>query len=268
MEFRRNIIFSVIAHASIAVMTLIFAGRNAGLSRLPQNYIAVSLLEYTNEKKSAPGDNLTRNDHADSKKPEIRSQGVSSSDSDERTVPRKGEKAVLSQYPKNGPSSEEKALNEGRYPDKDTGQTLDKVLEQPVSLQYKPAGPGKGPADNHPVAFSSGVQAITPGNSMEVRMTESHPADVGSDTRSLINRIRASIEKAKVYPILAKKRGQEGTVVTGFSISGKGQPENVRVVRSSGYNLLDAAARDTIIRAAPFPVVKGNMEVPIRFSLE
>jgi TonB family protein len=80
--------------------------------------------------------------------------------------------------------------------------------------------------------------------------------------------IREAIERAKVYPELARKRRQEGVVVTEFSINAHGLPENIRVTKSSGFSLLDSAARDTILKAAPFPVVEGRIEIPINFILK
>lgn len=265
MEFRSNIIFSVIVHASIAMIILAFAGKNATLSR-PENYIAVSLLEYAHEKKSAL-ENKTGNNRDDSK-PEMKSQKVSPPDSDRRIVSPANEKVVHThQYPKNDPLSERKAFQEEQYPYTKSGQAIDKVPEQPVSPQDKPAGPGKGTGDE-PAVSSSGIQATMQGNSMEVSMAGSHLTDGGAHSQSLINQIREAIERAKTYPDLARKRRQEGTVVMEFSINPKGLPENIRIAKSSGFSLLDSAARNTIRKAAPFPIVKGNIEVPITFILK
>lgn len=82
------------------------------------------------------------------------------------------------------------------------------------------------------------------------------------------NLIRSSIERAKTYPAGARRRGIEGTATAEFAISGNGRPVNIRIVRSSGSQILDAAALETITRAAPFPVVSGVVEVPIVYRLE
>lgn len=102
---------------------------------------------------------------------------------------------------------------------------------------------------------------------MEARITESHRSG-GVGTNSMINRIKAAIERAKRYPVIARKRKQEGTVVAEFSINSRGAPENVRIIRSSGFSLLDSEAKNTIVRAAPFPVVSGAVEVPITFRIK
>lgn len=94
------------------------------------------------------------------------------------------------------------------------------------------------------------------------------PSGLGSGEQHLTKQIREAIERAKTYPALARKRRQEGTVVMEFSINSKGVPENIEITRSSGFSLLDGAAKETLIRAAPLPVVKGSIEVPITFILK
>ena len=97
------------------------------------------------------------------------------------------------------------------------------------------------------------------------RQTNTNKGDANAD---MYRMIRTAIEKALVYPALAKKRGIEGTVITEFTISSRGYPENIKIVRSSGYGLLDVAARDTVLKASPFNAARGWIEIPINFRLE
>jgi TonB family protein len=46
-----------------------------------------------------------------------------------------------------------------------------------------------------------------------------------------------------------------------------GRAEGLRVVQSAGP-LLDAAALDTVRRAAPLPAYPGELEVPVDYRLE
>jgi len=87
------------------------------------------------------------------------------------------------------------------------------------------------------------------------------------DNENYIRRIQELIERARIYPQLARKRRQEGTVTVQFAIDTKGLPRDITIIRSTGFNLLDSAARDIITKAAPFPHVKGAIEVPITFKL-
>ena len=90
----------------------------------------------------------------------------------------------------------------------------------------------------------------------------------GGTHSDAVRMIRTAIERALVYPQIAKKRGIEGTSLTGFSINSRGYPENIRIIQSSGSGILDTAARETVDRAAPFPAVGGSLEIPISFRLK
>jgi protein TonB len=88
-----------------------------------------------------------------------------------------------------------------------------------------------------------------------------------SDRRALIGRIQASIQDALMYPPLARRRGMEGTVEAVFVIDSHGMPRNIRVLRSSGYRILDKQALRTIQKASPYPVLESAVEIPITFRL-
>lgn len=75
------------------------------------------------------------------------------------------------------------------------------------------------------------------------------------------------------YPWLARVAGWEGTVVLRVTIEGDGRPSAVMVATSSGYALLDAAAKDAIARWTFLPAMRGGrpigstVSVPVRFRL-
>lgn len=79
--------------------------------------------------------------------------------------------------------------------------------------------------------------------------------------------IRDSIENVKTYPPLARKRGIEGTVYISFRISSQGEPQDLKILKSSGSSILDTATLDIVRKAAPFPYVDSPIEVPIVFRL-
>lgn len=89
-----------------------------------------------------------------------------------------------------------------------------------------------------------------------------------NNTQDFTMAIRKAIEKVLVYPLFAKKRGLEGTALTEFTINAKGYPEDIRIIKSSGYAILDAAAKQSLSRAAPFTTGKGRYEIPITFTLK
>ncbi len=80
--------------------------------------------------------------------------------------------------------------------------------------------------------------------------------------------IRRRIQGALVYPPLARAREVEGESEVAFEIGPGGTPAAIRVERSSGSALLDAAAARAVRDAAPLPPVLGRLRVPVRFALD
>ncbi|MDD3450380.1 MAG: TonB family protein [Gammaproteobacteria bacterium] len=60
------------------------------------------------------------------------------------------------------------------------------------------------------------------------------------------------------YPALARRRGWEGEVVLAFRVDADGRIGNVRVANSSGFGLLDSAARDALLRVAAVELADGR----------
>lgn len=82
--------------------------------------------------------------------------------------------------------------------------------------------------------------------------------------------IRDLIMKHLAYPQMARKMGWKGKVIVAFVIRENGTVENSRVVRSSGYDVLDHNTLKTIREAQPFPrpPVKAELVIPIVYKLE
>lgn len=71
---------------------------------------------------------------------------------------------------------------------------------------------------------------------------------------------------APVYPLLARQRGEAGTVVIHAQVAPDGRPAVVRVATSSGFALLDEAARKAV-QAWTFQNQPGWVAVPVVFKL-
>ncbi|KPV39265.1 hypothetical protein AN478_12070 [Thiohalorhabdus denitrificans] len=75
------------------------------------------------------------------------------------------------------------------------------------------------------------------------------------------------------YPLRARRRGLEGTVLLQVRVSPEGEPVAVRVDESSGHGILDRTARETVRDWAFEPArrggraVEGTVRVPVRFRL-
>ena len=84
----------------------------------------------------------------------------------------------------------------------------------------------------------------------------------GGDLRRIIgDRIRSH----RHYPALARRRGVEGTVWLSLAI-GRDGSVTADVIRGADP-VLDCAAREAALSAAPLPFVDGPVEVPLTFRL-
>lgn len=89
------------------------------------------------------------------------------------------------------------------------------------------------------------------------------------------NLLARHIAKFKMYPKIAQMRGWQGEVVLELQLSQDGQLTSSKVIRSSGFDVLDSESLEMVKRASPFPVppeiLKNrsfNILVPIRFKLD
>lgn len=78
---------------------------------------------------------------------------------------------------------------------------------------------------------------------------------------------------APAYPVLARRRGQEGTVLLRVDVDTKGRPTLVSLQKSSGFPLLDNAAVQAVKRwkfkpaQIAFFAVSSTVDIPITFKL-
>ena len=76
------------------------------------------------------------------------------------------------------------------------------------------------------------------------------------------------------YPMVARRRGYEGTVVLEVLVDQKGRAGELRVLTSSGYSILDKAAMRSVKDWLFEPGMTGDekvemwVRIPIRFELE
>jgi protein TonB len=73
------------------------------------------------------------------------------------------------------------------------------------------------------------------------------------DRNTYFDMVRQRIERHKNYPLTARKRQVQGKVVLRFTLSDRGDLQNVSVVRSSKSSDLDQAAVEAVRSAAPYP---------------
>jgi len=87
--------------------------------------------------------------------------------------------------------------------------------------------------------------------------------------------VKQKIESCRRYPPWAKKQGIEGTVHLKFTILSTGAARDIKIIKSSSFNILNEEAISTIKRAQPFPPIPEEikvsslpMEVSIVFTLQ
>ena len=82
--------------------------------------------------------------------------------------------------------------------------------------------------------------------------------------------IRDTIMKNLSYPHMARKMGWEGKVTVSFIVYESGHVENIKIMESSGFGVLDKSAVETIKRVCPLPKspVRAELIMPIVYRLE
>ena len=91
---------------------------------------------------------------------------------------------------------------------------------------------------------------------------------------SYVGRLLAALERHKDYPMAARFRRAEGTVLLRFAMRRDGTVASWRIDRTSGHEDLDAAVAQMIRRASPLPAPPPELAgdpvevvVPVRFTL-
>ena len=87
--------------------------------------------------------------------------------------------------------------------------------------------------------------------------------------------VKQKIESCRRYPNWAKKQGIEGISLLAFTLLSNGMVQDIKLIRSSGFAILDKEAVATVKRACPFCPIpekfncfKLAIEVTLVFKLE
>lgn len=71
-----------------------------------------------------------------------------------------------------------------------------------------------------------------------------------------------ALDRYFVYPMLARRHGWEGRVEVSLRLEADGRLSNLRLVRSSGYPILDLNAIDTLQRIGALPQTHAGATIP------
>jgi len=146
----------------------------------------------------------------------------------------------------------------------------------------KPAPPDRTPPPSlEPVAeeSSQGNDAPVPLPQEETRVFDTAAAGTGSNQPALPSVLEeAQPEYSKnppiSYPKRARRKGYEGTVLLEVLVNRNGKVDDLRILVSSGYAILDRSAVKSVKTWSFEPAKKGKdtidmwVKVPIRFKLE
>lgn len=134
--------------------------------------------------------------------------------------------------------------------------------------------PKPKPAPKRPVLAKKEPVAKTLETEQKETVTKK-PVDTGAPSYVAPNSRPAHLQNRKPsYPLVARRRGMEGTVVLLVDVSETGQPMAVTVKRKSGFSVLDHAAVKAVrgwrfLPARRFGMaVRAAVEVPISFKLK
>lgn len=251
-------ILSVLFHATILALGLGMLGRGT-ISGAPQRYIEVTLLNDERSKQQTAAD--SREESLPLKSPVTRKMPATKK---KPAATKKTGRASLKVSPAVPPKQEQPST-----PPADSGYITGNKAD-PTS--GNPSGISGPHQTNRAADFSWSPYGTMrfegqPGSS-DITVTDDGDNDKSGGETLSVSLIRTAIEKSVRYPVRARERGIEGTVIAEFGIDDRGLPRNLRILQSSGWDVLDSAALDTVVRASPFPVVKGKIEIPITFRLK
>lgn len=96
----------------------------------------------------------------------------------------------------------------------------------------------------------------------------------GIALKSYLAEVRRLLEKHKTYPWMARRQHREGVAVIKFTIGSHGDITDHQLARSSGHEVLDEAAQETLQKVGRFPPLPAaldrshlTIQVPLAFRL-
>lgn len=245
-RIRRDIIFSAMVHSILLAVALLIGGsseiRKANL---------LSVLLFDDKDIRLPGKQTPAAD----RRQDLQTSAISGTAA--KTVPEIAPISEITQEQTASavtPANPQQALLSDSY----TGVTGIQAQSSALSAGRESRG-----SVSSQTFENSGRDATTA--SISRGLTERETED--REDPSLKQIIRGTLQNNLVYPYMARKRRMEGTVLVDFRINRKGVAENVRVVKGSGFALLDSAAMQTVVRSSPFPLANYSIEVPITYQL-
>jgi len=147
-----------------------------------------------------------------------------------------------------------------------------------ATSQTKAPGAGAGGSGSGPGGSGGGQGTGSGGGVGPGQGRGAGPGAGGGSSSALqgyLRLVRQLLEKQKNYPAAARQRQIQGVVMVKFTILAGGQVGSFQISRSSGQDLLDEAAKNTIRRVGQFPPLPLDLNrqtltvvVPLAFRLQ
>ncbi|MFY9082791.1 TonB family protein [Aliarcobacter butzleri] len=157
------------------------------------------------------------------------------------------------------------------------------VIEKPKPVKNKPEKPKK--EHKKPVEkvvqkeeVAEVVAAVPPPTKTPPKEEVSAPSinqnQIDTIETKYLAKVRATIEKNKIYPKAAKRLNQTGKVNVNFDILKNGEIRNVKVLGKSSFSKLDEASIELLIKISNFDEIPEelkksvwNVTIPIDYSI-
>ncbi|MEW6001282.1 MAG: energy transducer TonB [Nitrospirota bacterium] len=255
LDIKQNIIISLILHTTLIIVSFSINFRERVYS-LPEGYILVSVIkEFSGDRLFTSEDNTEK--HHYNQEILLLQLKITENNKDKIAEPA----SVQSDgFGRNDLTMTDEGSLKGSQTENITSEYKEEniPLESPHTPLWKKGGVGD---------FKNTSSQIIVKGQPEDEILDRVEKGSRKDTSSFYDFVRAAIERIKSYPLLARKRGMEGTVLVSFRIDGKGLPQDVTIVKSSGYQILDEEVPKMLRKASPFPELKGEIVIPVTFRL-
>lgn len=232
---------SIAVHSALFIMMLYPAARPAGVT--DREKITVSILETPERRSPEPTPIPEKTPAPPARKPSVIAKRVSPRPQAKpqslppNKQPENRQEAPVAPATEPASQAGRREVIEPRAPDpRETVPEQSVVAERPLPT-VKELLP--------PITWSSESRGHAP-----VSLNTRDPVYV-----SYFTKIKQRIESQWEYPELALRYGLQGRLFLEFTIGADGQLERLRLVRSSGSQLLDEEALRAIRAAAPFPPI-------------
>lgn len=138
------------------------------------------------------------------------------------------------------------------------------------SVSPEASAPLAVPQSNPTAPLSNRIDSPTSNTIVTSKEPPKAPVSDAQPSGAALGHIRAMIENAITYPAIARKLRLEGVVLVTFILKSDGTVETAHVKSTSGSNILDNKAIQTILSlSGDYPVLGKTFElsIPIAFNL-